>query len=373
MNSTKPEEAIGGSNSTLECDFTQYSSKMIAGRYIGCPWLPRGYDYDADSLDALHTDIEYFNLYMRPTSTEYAVRVEVVKRIESLIVELWPSVYVEVSGSMKYGVYLPTSDIILTVQNCKQWDRSMDLIALKDKILASGIAELNSVHIVSYDSSKPVIHLIDRASQINVKIVICVNIGDIIKRTELIKCNIHKFPILTKLILVLQRFWQQYELTASNVGISTYGLITMCIRFLQSLPAEKVDENANLGFLLIEFFNYFGREFDFKQNCIENDGRFLPQEEKQRDIDLEQITKTLCFAETSTPSSNATSPVVHIEFVKCAFQYAHNLLSSSAHSIIDANGCMRTSLLGRIIQISDDMIEYRKFIRTITKHTTNSS
>lgn len=368
-NSTQPEEAIKGIASPFVCDFTQYSSKMIAGHHVGCPWLPRGYEYDADLVDGLHKDIEYFNQYIAPTSTEYSLRVHVVKRVESLIIDLWPSVYVEVTGSSKYGIYLPTSDIILTVQNCKQWNRSLDLTAIKEKIVASGVAEPNSVEVVSYDSNKPVIHLTDSESQFNVKIVICSHISDIIKQTELIKFNINQCPSLSKLILILQLFWQQYDLNSSNVGISTYGLITMCIRFLQSLPTETADKNANLGSSLIAFFDYFGRLFDFRQNCNGNDGRFLPQEEKQRGIDLVYSTKTLCSEDPLIPLSNATRPLYPIEYVKCTFQYAHNQLSSSANSSIDANDCMRSSLLGRIIQIPNEVIEYRKWIRTTFEHT----
>lgn len=338
---------------------------MIAGHYVGCPWLPRGFEYDADTdADGLHTDIEYFNRYIMPTPTEYALRVHVVRRIESIIIDLWPSVYVEVAGSMKYGHYLPTSDIILTVQNCKQLDQSLELPALKDKILASGVAEPSSIQMLSYDSNKLVIDLTDRETQMYVKIVLCGNLGDIMKKSELIKCNIHQYPVLSKLILILQLFGQQHDLNSSNVGISIYGLITMCIRFLQSLPTQTVEKNGNLGSLLIGFFDYYGRKFDYRQNCIDNDGRFLPQEEKKRDIGSEMITKVLC-SEDPLKSSN-THP---IEYVKCAFQYAHNLLSSSTHPLIDASGCMRSSLLGRIIQIPDDVIEYRTWIRTTFNHT----
>lgn len=48
---------------------------------------------------------------MIPTPLEHAARLEVVSRIESTVLALWPSARVEVFGSFRTGLYLPTSDI----------------------------------------------------------------------------------------------------------------------------------------------------------------------------------------------------------------------------------------------------------------------
>lgn len=364
INGTKPELPIVPNITPFICDLTQYSSVMIAGHLDGCPWLPRGYEYDSDTLDGLHTEIEYFDGYMEPTPIEYTARVHVVKRIEKLILQVWPDAYVEVTGDVKYGLYLPNGDILVAVQNCQNWNRSLDVTALKDKIMASGVAEPNSIEILTYGNTNiPALHLTDRESKINVGIVICVDMGDIMKRTQLIKYNLHKYPVLSKLILVLKQFWQQYDLNGSKVGISLYDLITMCVKYLQSQPTQNVNKNANLGYLLIGFFDMFGGKFDFRQNCIEYNGRFLPQEEKKRNIGIEYNTIKRCSEDPAISLNN-------IDHVKCAFQYAHNLLLSNGQSLIqsNANGCMRSSLLGRIIKISDEVIEYRKWIHITFRH-----
>lgn len=59
----------------------------------------------------LHQEIEQFYAHMIPTSTEHATRVEVVARIETAVLSLWPNSRVEVFGSFRTGLYLPTSDI----------------------------------------------------------------------------------------------------------------------------------------------------------------------------------------------------------------------------------------------------------------------
>lgn len=59
----------------------------------------------------LHQEIEHFYAHMIPTPLEHAARLEVVSRIESTVLSLWPNARVEVFGSFRTGLYLPTSDI----------------------------------------------------------------------------------------------------------------------------------------------------------------------------------------------------------------------------------------------------------------------
>lgn len=62
-------------------------------------------------ISRLHQEIDQFYAHMIPTPTEHATRVEVVARIETAVLSLWPQARVEVFGSFRTGLYLPTSDI----------------------------------------------------------------------------------------------------------------------------------------------------------------------------------------------------------------------------------------------------------------------
>lgn len=63
------------------------------------------------SFARLHEEIEQFYAHMIPTPTEHALRVQVVARIEAIVLNLWPMARVEMFGSFRTGLYLPTSDI----------------------------------------------------------------------------------------------------------------------------------------------------------------------------------------------------------------------------------------------------------------------
>lgn len=66
-------------------------------------------------VEGLREEIKDFYKFMSLRPEEEAMRNEVVKRIESVIKELWPSADVQIFGSFSTGLYLPTSDIDLVV------------------------------------------------------------------------------------------------------------------------------------------------------------------------------------------------------------------------------------------------------------------
>lgn len=170
----------------------------------------------------LHAEIEQFYAHMIPTSTEHALRVQVVSRIESIVLSLWPSARVEVFGSFRTGLYLPTSDIDLVVIG--RWEK-LPLRTLETELLARGIAEPLSIRVLD-KASVPIIKLTDRESQ--VKVDISFNMQSGVQSAELIKDYKRKYPVLSKLVLVLKQFLLQRDLnevfTGKNIFICSYSI-----------------------------------------------------------------------------------------------------------------------------------------------------
>lgn len=86
-----------------------------------------------------------------------------------------------------------------------------------------------------------------------------------VQSAELIKEYKRKYPVLSKLVLVLKQFLLQRDLNeVFTGGISSYSLILMCISFLQLHPRRDLFNNeSNLAVLLIEFFELYGRKFNY--------------------------------------------------------------------------------------------------------------
>lgn len=152
----------------------------------------------------------------------------------------------------------------------------------------------------------------------------------------------------------------------STGGISSYSLILMCISFLQLHPRHKNYANTNLGVLLMEFLELYGRKFNYMKAgiSIKNGGRYLPKEELQREMVDGHRPSLLCIEDPLTPGNDIGRSSYGALQVKHAFEYAYIVLATAVSPIQNGlNDCTRHSILGRIIRITDDVIEYRKWVQ----------
>lgn len=99
------------------------------GKFGGCPWR-HGKTYDRQPICtyvknitksicrfyslfiflqfSLHKEIEDFYAYMTATPEEHNMRLDVLERVTNVIHAEWPKAKVEVFGSFRTGLYLPT-------------------------------------------------------------------------------------------------------------------------------------------------------------------------------------------------------------------------------------------------------------------------
>eukprot|EP00116_Pleurobrachia_bachei_P015018 sb/3475280/ len=69
------------------------------------PWKTKIYSPD---IIGLHNEIEDFARWMKPTKEEMMLRGCVVERVKRIVHQQWPTARVEIFGSFKTGLYLPT-------------------------------------------------------------------------------------------------------------------------------------------------------------------------------------------------------------------------------------------------------------------------
>ncbi|XP_053669250.1 terminal nucleotidyltransferase 4B [Anopheles marshallii] len=330
----------------------------LIGVHGGCPWRPPNFKYGRGII-GLHQEIDQFYAHMIATPTEHALRVNVVGRIEQIVLNLWPSARVEMFGSFRTGLYLPTSDIDLVVIG--QW-AMLPLRTLEIELINQGIAEPNSVRVLD-KASVPIVKLTDRQTQ--VKVDISFNMESGVQSAKLIKGFKQDYPVLEKLVLVLKQFLLQRDLNeVFTGGISSYSLILMCISFLQQ-HHQKPNACSNLGVLLIEFFELYGRKFNYMKIGISvKSGRYIPKEELQREMIDGHRPSLLCIEDPLTPGNDIGRSSYGALHVKQAFEYAYIVLVQAVLPLDkNLNDCNRQSILGRIIRVTDEVIEYRKWIK----------
>jgi non-canonical poly(A) RNA polymerase PAPD5/7 len=56
----------------------------------------------------LHEEIEAFVQWMVPTPAEHDLRLSVINRLRAAIKEIYPAAIVQIFGSFRTGLYLPT-------------------------------------------------------------------------------------------------------------------------------------------------------------------------------------------------------------------------------------------------------------------------
>lgn len=252
-----------------------------------------------------------------------------------------------------------------------RWEK-LPLRTLESELINCGIAEPNSVRVLD-KASVPIIKLTDSESQ--VKVDISFNMQSGVEAAKLIQFYKSEYPVLAKLVLVLKQFLLQRDLNeVFTGGISSYSLILMCISFLQLHPRQNMtgtaEDTTNLGVLLMEFLELYGRKFNYMKTGISvKQKRYLPKEELQKDMVDGHRPSLLCIEDPLTPGNDIGRSSYGALQVKKAFEYAYIVLCQAVLPLSSHfNDCNRTSILGRIVRITDEVIEYRRWVKDSFGH-----
>ncbi|XP_042187855.1 terminal nucleotidyltransferase 4A isoform X4 [Callorhinchus milii] len=334
-------------------------SSCNGNHYSGTPWKTMKY---TSGVRGLHEEIMDFYNFMSPRPEEEAMRKEVVKRIESVIKELWPSADVQIFGSFSTGLYLPTSDIDLVVFG--KW-KNPPLQLLEQALRRRNVAEPYSIKVLD-KATVPIIKLTDQETEVKVDISFNVETG--VKAAQFIKEFIKGYPVLPYLILVLKQFLLQRDLNeVFTGGISSYSLILMAISFLQLHP--RIDARASsvdLGVLLIEFFELYGRHFNYLKTGIRirSGGAYVAKDEIMKNMTNGYRPSMLCIEDPLVPGNDVGRSSYGAMQVKQVFDYAYIVLSHAVTPLARSYPNRESeSTLGRIIKVTQEVIDYREWIR----------
>ncbi|TSL82494.1 Non-canonical poly(A) RNA polymerase PAPD7 [Bagarius yarrelli] len=321
----------------------------------GTPWKTRRY---SPGVNGLHEEIVDFYTFMSPRPEEEAMRRDVVNRIETVIKNLWPAANV---GNIA-GMWGTTgSDIDLVVFG--KWERP-PLQQLDQALRQQNLAQPFSIKILD-KATVPIIKLTDRET--DVKVDISFNVETAVKAARFIKDHLKKYTVLPYLIFVLKQFLLQWDLNeVFTGGISSYCLILMAISFLQLHP--RIDcraANINLGILLIEFFELYGRQFNYLKTGIrvKNGGAYLAKEEMLKVMSHGHRPSMLCIEDPNLPGNDVGRSSYGALQVKWVFDYAYVVLSHAVSPLARSYPNKdNDSTLSRILRLTQEVINYREWI-----------
>lgn len=206
---------------------------------------------------------------------------------------------VDIFGSFKTGLYLPTSDIDLVVFG--EWT-GLPLNQLKDALIRENVTDRDNIKVLD-KASVPIIKVTE--TKTDLRIDISFNMKNGVKSAALIKEYLNEFPCLKYLAMVLKQFLLQRDLNEVwTGGIGSYSLILMIVSFLQLHPRiDARSRDNNLGVLLIEFFELYGKQFNYMRTGIRvrDGGSYVPKEEIFKQFNNGYRASILCIEDPLNP------------------------------------------------------------------------
>ncbi len=332
------------------------------------PWL-EGTDYsrEYEPTCILHRELIAFVNYVGPTLGEHAVRTFVISRVQRIVAKRWPTASLKVFGSFETKLYLPSSDIdmvILSSETGELYEKPQHLRKLGHWLQKAGIAE--KVQVIT-SARVPIVKFIDTVTKINVDISFNKPGGVI--AANVVKSYIAKMPALRPMVIFIKHFLNMRGMNEVYLGgLGSYSIICLVISFLQRHPKVapgQIQQEENLGVLLIEFFELYGKRFnyDLVGISINGPGRYFDK----LDYDWQRRGQPylLSIEDPTDPENDIAKSSFGILKVKATFSGGFDFL---VQRIYDTNDQIKQrkggldSILSAVISIDEDMISSRELL-----------
>lgn len=280
---------------------------------------------DATSpLTKLHDEILAFCALVAPSAGETRRRDAAVANIEAAVAGVWPKATVHVFGSSLTGLSLPSSDVDVVVFGASGPRRLRALAAeLNKRDAATNMEVVESARI-------PIVKYADKATGIPVDVSFDVESG--LRTGRLVRGLMDRMPPLRPLVIVLKFFLAQRGLNETFTGgVGSFMMQMMVVSFLQMRHrtdcATNLASAPNLGALLLEFFELYGKDFNYGATgiSVRHHGSYFPK--RSRGWDYPQRPQLLALENPDDASLDVGKNSFAMTRVKRAFEHAHAKLS----------------------------------------------
>ncbi|CAO2183306.1 unnamed protein product [Urochloa humidicola] len=297
----------------------------------------------------LHKEILDFCDFISPSTEEQSSRTAAVQAVSDVVKHIWPQCKVEVFGSFRTGLYLPTSDIDVVIFESRVKTPQVGLYALAKALSQKGVAK--KIQVIA-KARVPIVKFVETKSGIAFDISFDIDGGP--QAADFIKDAVKKMPALRPLCMILKVFLHQRELNeVYSGGIGSYALLTMLITHLQliwggnDILGYRQPKEHNLGILLVKFFDFYGRKlnhFDVGISCNSAKTFFLKIDKDFMNLDRPHL---LSIQDPMAPDNDIGKNSFNYFKVKSAFSKAYSVLTDA--NLITNLGPKR-SILGTIVR-----------------------
>ena len=285
------------------------------------PWIKDNSDTNKNTgILKLHYEIIDFYNFIKLTKKEENIRYKVFNNVMEVINKHYPNYKGEIFGSFPQGLSLSNSDldIFLSFKNCPNDKKEILKILSNILRILKQSGKFRKIFLIS--AKVPIIKCLDKNS--GIKIDISINKKSNYITNSYVKSIINKYPCIQYLTLLIKFYLRQRKLNDTHKGgissIVIFNLIYAYILYAKKI--NKYNENIiNLGSILIDFFEFFGYIFQYKNIEINNlYGGFF---KIRNDND-----SNLLYLNNPIDNQNMLKNTYNFERVILAFQNALNCL-----------------------------------------------
>lgn len=323
------------------------------------PWI-KDHDHSKQKeiADWFTMEIKDFVNYISPSEAEIMTRNRVVNQLKQQISKFWPGTEVHVFGSCATDLYLPGSDIdMVVISETGDYEHRSRLYQLSSFLRNKKLAK--NIEVIA-KAKVPIIKFVDPTSNIHIDISFERTNG--IDAAKKIRRWLSTTPGLRELVLIVKQFLRSRKLNNVHVGgLGGYSTIILCYHFLKLHPRLSTKNMAvldNLGSLLIEFFELYGRNFSYDNLIIAIDTETdLPKyllKRKHPVLNTSRNPFAIIIQDPSDPANNITRSSYNLRDLKKAFGGAYQLLVDKCYEL---NGASYKARIGQLIL--GDIIKYR--------------
>lgn len=326
---------------------------------LAFPWI-KGHDHSKQKeiADWLTLEIKDFVNYISPSSEEITNRNTLINSLKKKISEFWPKTQAHVFGSCATDLYLPGSDIdMVIISTTGDYEQRNKLYSLASFLRKNQLAK--NLEVIA-SAKVPIIKFVDPTFNIHVDISFERSNG--LDAARRIRRWLDQTPGLRELVLIVKQFLRSRKLNNVHVGgLGGYATIIMVYHFLRLHPrvsTGNINVMDNLGTLLIEFFELYGRNFSYDDLVIaidsSDDSPMYLHKSRHPVLTAGRGIFSIIIQDPSDPSNNITRSSYNLRDIKKAFGGAYQLLVDKCYELNSA------SYRNRIDQsILGDIIKYR--------------
>lgn len=304
------------------------------------PWLrylPSGSTQETSLVEQITNEINAFTEFVSPTAKEQSKRESLVKRIQGLARRMWPGAKASLFGSFATGMYLPGADVDLVINTPeRRLDNRREMYRLGERIKRQGWAD--SLDVIAR-ARVPIVKFVDKNTGLAADISF--ERPSALAAVRTTQDWLRKEPAIKPLALVVKQLLKRKKLNeVVHGGLGGYATVCLIAHLLFTHPRLKSGEmrtTANLGVLVLEFFMYYGQEFDSRRLALVMTGEMglVP---KSSNVNLQtSIVDGLAIQDPNDPNNNVSRASFNWPQVRRAFVQAADLLRRQCAEYVDAS------------------------------------